>query len=64
MLKKAMLFLLIFVIGTLIIYGGIKVFSLQNHSKSKVALVYWIRIGFLPIPIPIGILNSPRFWEG
>lgn len=46
--------------GAVLIYVGIRIFCLPH--RSTVILFYMLRVGAIPIPIPIGIFKSPHFW--
>jgi hypothetical protein len=36
----------------------------QIPHNSDIAIFYMLKIGFIPIPVPVGLFTSPHFWGG
>lgn len=41
-------------------FAAVRVF--QMPARSDVAIFYVVRVWFLPLPLPLGLLKTPHFW--
>ena len=59
-MKRLMMFVALSGVAVALSWAALRV--LQIPPRSDVVIFYIVRVGIIPLPLPVGLFTMPHFW--